>query len=41
MGYSFERQGITYNNTFQKFPDMSGQKPNKIWLGKSIEFYNK
>ena len=42
MGCSFETQkGITITNTFQKILKESSRKPNKIWVDKGSEFYNK
>ena len=42
MGYSFERQkGITITNAFQKILNESKRKPNKIWVDKDSEFYNR
>ena len=43
MGYSFESQkkGITITNAFQKILDESNHKPNKIWVDKGSEFYNR
>ena len=42
MDYSFKRQkAIRINNAFQKILDESGRKPNKIRVGKGIEFYNR
>ena len=39
MGYSFE--GITITNVLQKILKESNHKPNKIWVDKGSEFYNK
>ena len=36
-----DKKGITITNTFQKFLDESGRKPNKIWVDKSSEFYKR
>ena len=36
-----DRRGITIINAIQKFLDESKFKPNKIWVDKSIEFYNR
>ena len=33
--------GITITNAFQKNLDESNRKPNKIWLDKVSEFYNR
>ena len=42
MGYSFKRwKGITITNAFQKILDESNHKPNKIWVDKGREFYNR
>ena len=42
MGCSFERKnGIKINNAFQTIFDKSNTKPNKIWVDKSKEFYNR
>ena len=42
MGYSFKRyKGITITNAFQVILDESNCKPNKIWVDKSSEFYNR
>ena len=35
------KKGITITNAFQKFLKESNRKPNKIWLDKGSEFYNK
>ena len=35
------KKGITISNAFQKILDESNRKPNKIWLDKGSEFYNK
>ena len=32
---------ITINNAFQKILDKSNRKPNKIWVDKGREFYNR
>ena len=32
---------ITINNAFHKILDKSNRKPNKIWVDKGREFYNK
>ena len=34
-------KGITITNTFQKILDQSNCKPNKIWVNKGREFYNR
>ena len=36
-----DKKGITITNAFQKILDKSNCKPNKIWLDKGIEFYNR
>ena len=36
-----DKIGITFNNAFQKILDESGHKPNKIWIDKENEFYNR
>ena len=36
-----DKKGITITNTFPKFQDESGRKPNKIWIDKGCEFYNR
>ena len=36
-----DKKGISINNAFQKILDKSGRKPNKIWVDKGSEFYNK
>ena len=36
-----DKRGITITNTFQKILDESNRKPNKIWIDKGIEFYNR
>ena len=33
--------GITITNAFQKLLDESNCKPNKIWVDKGSEFYNR
>ena len=33
--------GITYTHAFQKILDESGCKPNRIWIEKDAEFYNR
>ena len=35
------KTGITITNAFQKIQDESNRKPNKIWVNKSSEFYNR
>ena len=42
MGYSLEdKEGITITNVFQNILDESKCKPNKIWVDKVSEFYNR
>ena len=36
-----DKKGITITKAFQKFINESGCKPNKIWVDKSNEFYNR
>ena len=36
-----DKKGITINNTFQKALDKSKRKPNKTWVDKGSEFYNR
>ena len=36
-----DKKGITINSVFQDVLDKSNRKPNKIWLDKSCEFYNR
>ena len=36
-----DKTGITITNAFQKFLKESNEKPNKIWVGKGSEFYNR
>ena len=35
------KKGITITNAFQKILDESNHKPNKIWVDKGSEFYNR
>ena len=35
------KRGITVTKTSQKILDESNRKPNKIWVGKGSEFYNR
>ena len=35
------RKGIKITNAFQKFLNGSNCKPNKIWVDKGSEFYNR
>ena len=42
MGYSFkDKVGVTITNAFQKIIDESNRKPNKMWVDKGSEFYNR
>ena len=42
MGYSLkDKTGITITNAFQKIIDESNRKPNKMWVDKGSEFYNR
>ena len=36
-----DKNGITINNAFQNFLKESNRKPNKIWVDKDSEFYNR
>ena len=36
-----DKKGITITNAFQKFLDESKCKPNKMWVDKDSEFYNR
>ena len=36
-----DKKGITITNAFEKFLDKSNCKPNKIWVNKGKEFYNR
>ena len=36
-----DKKGITIVNALQKVLDKSDRKPNKIWVDKSSEFYNR
>ena len=36
-----DKKGITITIAFQKILDESSRKPNKIWVGKGSEFYNR
>ena len=36
-----DKKGIAISNAFQKFLDESNRKPNKIWLDKGSEVYNR
>ena len=42
MGYTLkDKRHITITNVFWKILDESNCKPNKIWVDKSSEFYNR
>ena len=42
MGCSFNnKKGVTIVNAFQKILDHSKRKPNKLWVDKGREFYNR
>ena len=45
MCYSYEslkdKKGITITNAFQKILKESSHKPNKLWVEKGSEFYNR
>ena len=36
-----DKKGIKIANDFQKMLDASNHKPNKIWVDKGIEFFNR
>ena len=36
-----DKKGIMITNAFQKILDRSNRKPNKIWVDKGSEFYNR
>ena len=36
-----DKEGVTITNAFQKHLDESKRKPNKIWVDKGSEFYNR
>ena len=36
-----DQKGVTIVNTFEKKLDDSKRKPNKIWVDKESEFYNR
>ena len=36
-----DKEGITITNVFQNILDESKCKPNKIWVDKVSEFYNR
>ena len=36
-----DEKGVTNTNAFQKFLDELKRKPNKIWINKGSEFYNR
>ena len=36
-----DKKDVSIANAFQKVLDKSGRKPNKIWVEKGSEFYNR
>ena len=36
-----DKKDVSIVNAFQKVSDKSGRKPNKIWVEKGSEFYNR
>ena len=36
-----DKTAITITKAFQEILDVSGHKPNKIWVDKESEFYNR
>ena len=36
-----DEKGITITNAFQTFLDESNSKPNRMWVDKGSEFYNR
>ena len=36
-----DKRGVTITNAFQKILDKSNRKPNKMWVDKGSEFYNR
>ena len=36
-----DKRGITISNAFQKHLKEFNQKPNKVWVDKGSEFYNR
>ena len=36
-----DKKGVTIVNAFQKVLDRSNRKPNKIWVDKGSDFYNR
>ena len=36
-----DKKGTTITNAFQKILDESGHKPNKVWVDKGSQFYNR
>ena len=36
-----DKEGVSFVNVFQKILDNSKRKPNKIWVNKGSEFYNR
>ena len=39
--YLKDKRSITITNAFQKFLNKFNRKPNKIWVDKASEFYNR
>ena len=37
----YDKKGITITNASQKMLKESNRKPNKIWVDKGLEFYNR
>ena len=35
-----DKKGVSIVDAFQKIPDDSDRKPNKIWVDKGSKFYN-
>ena len=35
-----DKKSVSIVNAFQKILNVSGRKPNKIWVNKGSEFYN-
>ena len=36
-----DKKSIAITNAFQKILDISNRKPNKVWVDKESEFYNR
>ena len=36
-----DKKSIAITNAFQKILDISNRKPNKVWVDKGSEFYNR